>query len=87
MKKNCKTFYKLISESCDIVSMKDSAHSLTVETNSRNEVRKIHKLALVSGGHCDGEPKVRSFNGQFSAYLIDPAGNRVEVLCSRKKAI
>lgn len=98
MNQDCKKFYQVISKTCEIISLKDGNHPLkmnqllkleqkthlTFEAKSITEVKKIHRLALINGGICDGEPKVRSFNGQFSAYVIDPDGNRLEVVCAKK---
>lgn len=99
MNRDCKKFYQTISKSCDLVALRDGTHllkmnelysehdhqmHLSFEAKNPRDVKKIHKLALISGGVCDGEPKVRSFNGQFSAYVIDPDGNRLEVVCSKK---
>lgn len=99
MNKDCRKFYQSISESCEIQVIKDGSIPvkltkllkeeqklhLTLEAKNATEVKKIHKLALINGGLCDGEPRVRSFNGKFSAYVIDPDGNRLEVVCSKSK--
>lgn len=49
--------------------------------NSIPAVRAAHESGLEDGGTDDGAPSQRPEYGQtyFSAYLLDPDGNRVEV--------
>ena len=44
-------------------------------------VVKFHQLALENGGHDEGEPGLRMFIPLFAAYVRDPTGNKLVVVC------
>lgn len=45
------------------------------DVGSRDEVTRLHRLAIELGGTCDGEPGQRG--PRFSAYVRDPDGNKL----------
>jgi catechol 2,3-dioxygenase-like lactoylglutathione lyase family enzyme len=50
---------------------------------SRDAVDRFHEAALAAGGTSLDPPKARPEfgDGVYSAYLLDPAGNGIEVIC------
>lgn len=50
---------------------------------SREQVQAFFEAGLSTGGQSDGEPGLRpQYHGDYyAAFLIDPAGNRVEAVC------
>ena len=50
---------------------------------SREQVHAFFEAGLATGGQSDGEPGLRpQYHGDYyAAFLIDPAGNRVEAVC------
>ncbi|MBR8040162.1 VOC family protein [Burkholderia cenocepacia] len=50
---------------------------------SREQVHAFFEAGLAMGGQSDGEPGLRpQYHGDYyAAFLIDPAGNRVEAVC------
>ncbi|HGL6719299.1 VOC family protein [Burkholderia contaminans] len=50
---------------------------------SRTQVDAFFKAGLATGGQSDGEPGLRpQYHGDYyGAFLVDPAGNRVEAVC------
>ncbi|HDR9803651.1 TPA: VOC family protein [Burkholderia cenocepacia] len=50
---------------------------------SREQVQAFFDAGLATGGQSDGEPGLRpQYHGDYyAAFLIDPAGNRVEAVC------
>ncbi|WP_175832982.1 VOC family protein [Burkholderia cenocepacia] len=50
---------------------------------SREQVHAFFEAGLSTGGQSDGEPGLRpQYHGDYyAAFLIDPAGNRVEAVC------
>ncbi|AYQ44378.1 MULTISPECIES: VOC family protein [Burkholderia cepacia complex] len=50
---------------------------------SREQVDAFFKAGLSTGGQSDGEPSLRPhYHGEYyGAFLVDPAGNRVEAVC------
>ena len=50
---------------------------------SREQVHAFFEAGLATGGQSDGEPGLRpQYHGAYyAAFLIDPAGNRVEAVC------
>lgn len=49
----------------------------------RSDVDAFHACGLAAGGVCDGPPGLRPdyHPHYYAAFLIDPAGNRVEAVC------
>ncbi len=50
---------------------------------SRAAVEAFHRTAISYGGKCDGPPGPRPHYhlGYFAAFVLDPAGNRLEAVC------
>ncbi|EAY64359.1 Glyoxalase/bleomycin resistance protein/dioxygenase [Burkholderia cenocepacia PC184] len=50
---------------------------------SREQVQAFFEAGLATGDQSDGEPGLRpQYHGDYyAAFLIDPAGNRVEAVC------
>ncbi|OXJ25984.1 glyoxalase [Burkholderia sp. HI2714] len=50
---------------------------------SREQVEAFFEAGLATGGQSDGEPGLRpQYHGDYyGAFLVDPAGNRVEAVC------
>ncbi|MDN7559818.1 VOC family protein [Burkholderia orbicola] len=50
---------------------------------SHEQVQAFFEAGLATGGQSDGEPGLRpQYHGDYyAAFLIDPAGNRVEAVC------
>ena len=50
--------------------------------NSRAAVNEFHKQALARGGKCEGPPGPRPFGPDvYAAYVRDPVGNKLAVIC------
>ncbi|MBY4726359.1 MULTISPECIES: VOC family protein [Burkholderia] len=51
---------------------------------SRAQVDAFFEAGLATGGRSDGEPGLRPhYHGDYyGAFLVDPAGNRVEAVCN-----
>lgn len=51
---------------------------------SRAQVDAFYEAGLATGGRSDGEPGLRQhYHGDYyGAFLVDPAGNRVEAVCN-----
>jgi len=54
-------------------------------TRTRGEVDRFYAAALQAGGRDDGGVALRPeyHPGYYSAFVLDPAGNRVEAVCHR----
>ena len=53
---------------------------------NEEEVEAFYQAALAAGGKDNGAPGERSqyHPGYYAAYIIDPDGNNVEVVCHKK---
>lgn len=51
----------------------------TMAAENREQVDKVHALALAHGGSDEGAPGVRA-NGYYVAYFRDPDGNKLNIL-------
>jgi catechol 2,3-dioxygenase-like lactoylglutathione lyase family enzyme len=60
--------------------------AFTAET--REQVREFHRAALEAGGKDNGAPGIRSqYSGTYyAAFVIDPDGHNVEVVCHKPEA-
>lgn len=56
------------------------------KAESRQKVDAFHAAALAHGGTCDGPPGPRPeyHPGYYAAFVRDPDGNRLEVVCHRR---
>ena len=50
---------------------------VALAAKSRDEVDRLHKLALSLGGTCEGPPGPRGEGGFYAAYFRDPEGNKL----------
>lgn len=52
---------------------------------NRQAVAAFHAAALAHGGRDDGPPgpRPRYHDSYYAAFVIDPAGNRIEAVCHR----
>lgn len=59
---------------------------IAFSAQSRKQVNDFHRLAVKAGGKSNGEPSPKPEHGKYyySAYVLDPAGNNIEVTCYRK---
>ena len=53
---------------------------------NKKEVEAFYQAALAAGGKDNGAPGERSqyHPGYYAAYIIDPDGNNVEVVCHKE---
>lgn len=53
---------------------------------TRKAVNDFHRLGVKAGGKSNGAPSAKPEHGKhaYSAYVLDPAGNNIEVICYRK---
>lgn len=60
-----------------------NGNMLALDARSREEVRRVHELALASGGLDEGPPGLRPWYhpNYYGAYFRDPDGNKICVVC------
>jgi len=63
----------------------DGKRHCCFKATSRAQVSAFHAAGLAHGGKDDGAPGLRRdyHENYFGAFLIDPAGNRIEAVCHR----
>jgi len=63
----------------------DAKRHWCFKAGSRAQVSAFHAAGLAHGGKDDGAPGLRRnyHENYFGAFLIDPAGNRIEAVCHR----
>jgi len=68
--------------------MPSSGMHVCFRAPDRAAVRAFHAAALRSGGRDDGEPGLRPqyHADYFAAFVLDPDGHRVEVVCHAPQA-
>jgi catechol 2,3-dioxygenase-like lactoylglutathione lyase family enzyme len=61
-------------------------HLYAGKKKDRKQVDAFHRQAVKAGGKSNGAPSPKPEHGQYaySAYVLDPAGNNIEVICYRK---
>lgn len=61
----------------------DARRHWCFKASTRAAVRAFHAAGLAHGGRDDGAPGLRPHYhaGYYAAFLLDPAGNRVEAVC------
>lgn len=47
------------------------------EAKDKEQVARLHAIALANGGTCEGEPGPRGDGGFYAAYFRDPDGNKL----------
>jgi predicted lactoylglutathione lyase len=50
---------------------------VALAAKDKDEVNRLHKLALSLGGTCEGPPGPRGEGGFYAAYFRDPEGNKL----------
>ena len=56
--------------------------NIALLAQTREQVVKFHQLALDNGGQDEGAPGLRDVHPHFfAAYLLDPTGNKLVVVC------
>lgn len=54
---------------------------LAFQAKDRTAVDRFHRVAVAAGGTDNGGPGVRPYHdGYYAAFVLDPAGNNVEVV-------
>ena len=62
--------------------------NIALLSNTRKQVDEFHALALENGGQDEGAPGLRDIHPNFyAAYVRDPSGNKLVVVCHREDAI
>lgn len=65
----------------------DPSRHYCFRAQSREQVDRFHEQGLRSGGVCNGAPGYRDYSdGYYAAFLIDPAGTRIEAVYHDKDA-
>ena len=49
---------------------------VALEAKDKDQVHRLHEIALANGGTCDGPPGPRG-DGFYAAYFRDPDGNKI----------
>lgn len=49
---------------------------VALEAKDKDQVHRLHEIALANGGTCDGPPGPRG-DGFYAAYFRDPDGNKL----------
>lgn len=47
------------------------------EAKDKDQVDRLHDIALANGGSCEGAPGPRGDSGFYAAYFRDPDGNKL----------
>ncbi len=54
------------------------------KASTRKEVDEFWRSGISKGGVCNGKPGLRDYHrSYYAAFLLDPDGNRIEVVCHR----
>ena len=62
--------------------------NIALLAKAREKVDEFHALALENGGQDEGAPGFRDIHPSFyAAYVRDPSGNKLVVVCHREEAI
>ena len=60
---------------------------LAFQASSRSMVDRFHTDAVAAGGHDHGAPGERGYHSSYyAAFVIDPDGNNIEVVCDAPTA-
>lgn len=62
-----------------------NAH-IAFSAENRKQVDEFYRVAVKAGGKSNGAPSAKPEHGKYcySAYVLDPAGNNIEVVCYRR---
>lgn len=50
---------------------------VALEAKNKEQVHKLHEIALANGGTCEGPPGPRGESGFYAGYFRDPDGNKL----------
>jgi len=50
---------------------------VALQAKDKEQVHKLHEIALANGGTCEGKPGPRGEGGFYAAYFRDPDGNKL----------
>ncbi len=50
---------------------------VALEAKDKDQVHRLHEIALAHGGTCEGPPGPRGDSGFYAAYFRDPDGNKL----------
>ena len=50
---------------------------VALQARDKDQVHKLHEIALANGGSCEGKPGPRGEEGFYAAYFRDPDGNKL----------
>ena len=50
---------------------------VALQARDKDQVHKLHEIALANGGSCEGKPGPRGDQGFYAAYFRDPDGNKL----------
>jgi len=59
---------------------------VALEASSRDQIHRLHDIALANGGLCEGPPGPRS-EGFYAAYFRDPDGNKLNAFLMEQGAV
>lgn len=62
------------------VQTKPAIH-IAFRANSRSMVERFYQLALTQGGKDNGAPEIRHYPNYYCAYILDPDGHDIEIVC------
>lgn len=70
-----------------VVANEGSGLHICLDAKSRKAVDAFHAAALRAGGRDNGKPGLRKDYGDnyYAAFVVDPAGYRLETYCERKE--
>ena len=57
-----------------------------LEASSRDQVHRLHEIALANGGTCEGPPGPRG-DSFYAAYFRDPDGNKLNAFLMEQGAV
>jgi catechol 2,3-dioxygenase-like lactoylglutathione lyase family enzyme len=50
---------------------------VALEAKDKEQVHRLHEIALANGGSCEGPPGPRGDGGFYAGYFRDPDGNKL----------
>jgi catechol 2,3-dioxygenase-like lactoylglutathione lyase family enzyme len=62
------------------VKTSPSVH-IAFRASSRALVDKFYQVALAAGGKDNGAPGIRHYPNNYCAYILDPDGHDIEIVC------
>ena len=73
--------YLTIFEAQDFT--RNHANHWCFQVDKRDRVDSFHVQGIANGGYDAGQPGLRAeyHEGYYAAFLIDPSGNKIEVVC------